>query len=131
FLKVQLVNAVLLVALLGGLEAYFRITRAPAAAVLANGLFRHLVPYTMFSNYPREHQSGWDNSFTSERIPADVTANNYGFNDRRDFSLTQPDRKVANERVVLLSGGSPPPGGGPSTPGPTHTRPPRHTLQFP
>jgi len=115
-LKILLINAVVLVALLGGVEAYFRITGGPAAAAPANALFLHIVPYTMFSNHPRMRYPAWVNGFTNEVIPADVTSNNHGFNDRRDFSLTQPYRKAANERVVLFSGGSTAWGVGSSSP---------------
>jgi len=46
------------------------------------------------------------NFFTNERIPADLKGNNQGFNDKHDFSLTEPYRKAGNERVVLFTGGS-------------------------
>ena len=39
-------------------------------------------------------------------IPANVTANNRGFNDRRDFDYTTSYQKADNERVVLFTGGS-------------------------
>src|SRR5262249_61830209 len=115
-LKILLINAVVLVALLGGLEAYFRITDGPAAAAPANAMFLHIVPYTMFSDHPHMRYPAWVNGFTNEVIPADITSNNHGFNDPRRFSLTQPYRKAANERVVLFSGGSTASGVGSSRP---------------
>src|SRR5262249_31959821 len=121
-LKILLINAVVLVALLGGVEAYFRITGGPAAAARAEAQFLHIVPYTMFSSPPRMRYPAWVNGFTNEVIPADVTSNNHGFNDRRDFSLTQPYRKAANERVVLFSGGSTAWGVGSSSPDTTIAR---------
>ena len=49
-------------------------------------------------------------SYTNEVIPANVTANNRGFNDRRDFDYTTSYQKADNERVVLFTEPVRPPG---------------------
>jgi hypothetical protein len=103
---VALVNLVVFVALLGGLELYFRVTKGPFVPPAPNAMFLHTVPYVMFMNHPRTHHPAWTSIFTGETFPADVTSNNHGYNDPRDFSFTEPYRKAPNERVVLFTGGS-------------------------
>jgi len=73
---------------------------------IANGMQLYLRPYVMFANAPHSRETEWYNLFTNERIPANIKANNEGYNDKHDFSLTEPYRKAGNELVVLFVGGS-------------------------
>jgi hypothetical protein len=106
-LKLVAVNLLVFVALLAGLELYFRIKPAPDAPTSGGGDVRlNLKSYVMFSSAPHVHFDKWYNIFTEELFAADITTNNQGYFDKRDFSLTEPYRKAANERVVLFTGGS-------------------------
>jgi hypothetical protein len=106
-IKIPAINLLVLLILLGGLEFYFRVIRpAPPPYDIANGLQLTLRPYTMFANPPYSKYPEWYDIFTSARIPSTVKANNEGFNDKHDFSLTEPYQKAGNERVVLFVGGS-------------------------
>jgi hypothetical protein len=101
------VNLIVLVALLGTIELYFR-WRYPADPdqfVATNGLWQKFAPYTMFLTAPGTY-IGWKNEFTDEAIPAHVVTNSLGFNDTHEFDYSKPYRKAANERVVLFTGGS-------------------------
>ena len=105
-LKVIAINLAVLIALLGGLEFYFRVVKpVPEAYSFKNGLALHVVPYVTFSNAPHSSYSAWYNFFTNESIKANVTANNRGFNEKHDFGL-ESYKKADNERVVLVTGGS-------------------------
>jgi len=103
-----LINLIVVIVLLAGIEFYFRLAPAGESApgVRGGGLWLYVVPYMGFSARPHSHYSSWINTFTNEVIPANVTTNNHGYNDRHDFSFTEPYRKAENERVVLFTGGS-------------------------
>jgi hypothetical protein len=106
-LKVLLINVLVLIVLLGSVEAYFRVFKSakrPRAATQNFAL--QMVPYQMFSNWPHQHYTYWDSQWSKEPVPTDTTGNNHGFNDRHEFNLTKPYQKMPNERVVLIAGGS-------------------------
>jgi hypothetical protein len=102
------INILVFFALLAGLEFFFRAKGSSATAAIEqpNGMQLHTLPYMMFANPPRSHYSTWLNTFTGQNIKADITANNEGFNDPRDFDWRKPYKKAANEKVVLVTGGS-------------------------
>src|SRR5262245_10147538 len=105
--RTVLLNLLVLIVLLGGVELYFCLVKpAPDAINVANGLGLRVVPYLMFANPPHTHYSAWTNVFTNETLAADITTNNEGFNERRPFSFVERYRKASNERVVLFTGGS-------------------------
>ena len=102
------VNVIVLVALLGAIEAYFRWTH-PTTAVSAfkptNGIWQKYAPYVMFLTAPGAY-SAWTNQFTGKTYPAHIVTNALGFNDHHELDYTKPYRKAANEQVVLFTGGS-------------------------
>src|SRR5262245_55556386 len=102
------VNALVFLALLAGLELFFRAKGSSATAAIEqpNGMQLRTLPYTMFANAPHSHYSTWHNMLTGQAVKADINANNEGFNDPRDFDWRKPYTKAANEKVVLFTGGS-------------------------
>ena len=102
------INALVFLALLAGLELFFRAKGSPADAAVEqrNGMQLHTLPYMMFANPPRSHYSVWHNTFSGQDEKADITANNEGFNDPRDFDWRKPYTKTGKEKVVLVTGGS-------------------------
>src|SRR5215204_2994053 len=100
------VNLMVFIGLLAGIEAYYRIWR-PTEASFAdkNGLWQVFRPYVMFTSSPGLYKL-WHNDFTNELYPAKVVTNSLGFNDPREFSLTERYSKAANEKVVLFTSGS-------------------------
>jgi hypothetical protein len=106
-LKLVAVNLLVFIGLLAALELYFRVIKpVPSAYSIANGVQLYLQPYVMFSSPPHAHYGAWVNSFTNSSFKADVTANNQGYNDKHEFSLSEPYHKAENERVVVFTGGS-------------------------
>jgi hypothetical protein len=104
--KLILINLVVFIVLLGGVEAYFRSTQTPSSPAAPNALELRIIPYVMFANFPRSHHPAWVNIFTNENVQSSIVSNNQGYNDRREFGPTSNYRKAVNERVVLLTGGS-------------------------
>ncbi len=102
------INALVFLALLAGLELFFRAKGSPANAAIEqrNGMQLHTLPYMMFANPPHSHYSVWHNTFSGQDEKADIQANNEGFNDPRDFDWRKPYTKAANEKIVLVTGGS-------------------------
>lgn len=102
------VNALIFLALLAGLELLFRAKGSPVNAAIEqpNGMQLHTLPYTMFANPPHSHYSAWHNIFSGQDEKADITANNEGFNDPRDFDWRKPYTKGVTEKVILVTGGS-------------------------
>jgi hypothetical protein len=105
-LKTILINLVVVLVLLGAVELGFRLMHGGNKPPPPNSLSLYLVPYYMFSNEPHSSYTAWVNMFTNEIIPANVVANDHGFNDRRGFGFMAPYHKAENERVVLFTGGS-------------------------
>lgn len=104
---VVLVNIVVFIAILAGIELYYR--AQPGGKTIskpANGMQMNLLPYVVFSNPPNFHHSQWTNIFTGKNTKADITSNNRGYNDPRDFDWTKPYVKAPNEKVVIAVGGS-------------------------
>jgi hypothetical protein len=101
------VNLVVLVALLAGVELYYRWKGQAAASqfVATNGLWQKYTPYVMFVTAPGTYPV-WANEFTGQNYPANVVTNAEGFNDPHEFNYTKPYQKAANERVVVFTGGS-------------------------
>jgi hypothetical protein len=101
------VNLVVLVAILGAIELFFRLAYEPPRDPFAakNGLWQAFRPYVMFTSAPGPYRL-WHNDLTNEFINANVKTNSLGFNDPREFSLTEPYAKHPGERVVLFTGGS-------------------------
>src|SRR5215217_8527062 len=94
------VNLAVFVGLLAAVEAYYRAYHPTQSSVVGiNGLWQVFRPYVMFTTTPGAYQA-WHNDFTNELYPANVVTNSLGFNDRREFSLTEPYVKATNERVV-------------------------------
>ena len=102
------VNALIFLALLAGLELFFRVKGSPANAAIEqpNGMQLHILPYVMFANEPHSRYSVWQNIFTGQNEKADIRVNNEGYNDPHDFDWRTPYTKAANEKVILLVGGS-------------------------
>jgi lysophospholipase L1-like esterase len=101
------INFIVLIALLGAVELYFR-WRYPAGAdqyVTTNGLWQKFAPYVMFLTAPGTYTS-WTNQFTGKNFPAHVVTNSLGFNDTHELDYSRPYHKAANERIVLFTGGS-------------------------
>jgi hypothetical protein len=98
-------NVLVFISLAVGTEIYFRIWGHEQKEDLPNGLWQMFQPYVMFTtaagNYPQFY-----NTFTHKSYPSSVKTNSLGFNDPREFSLTEPYRKVSDEKVVLFTGGS-------------------------
>ena len=102
------INVLIFFALLAGLELFFRAKGPSANAAIEqpNGIQLHVLPYVMFANGAYSRYSTWQNIFTGQNEKADVRVNNEGYNDPRDFDWRKPYAKAANEKVVLLVGGS-------------------------
>jgi hypothetical protein len=106
-LKIAIINLIVLIILLAAVEAYFRRAKGTAPPVVGtNGFALRFIPYQMFSNLPHERYGRWQNTFTNELVPIDITTNNEGFNDHHEFNLIEPYKKAPNERVVVVAGGS-------------------------
>jgi lysophospholipase L1-like esterase len=101
------INFVVLIALLGAIELYFRwkYPAGPAEFATTNGLWQKFAPYVMFLTAPGTYPA-WTNKFTGENFSAHVVTNSLGFNDTHEFDYSTPYQKAANERVVLFTGGS-------------------------
>jgi hypothetical protein len=102
------INILIFLAMLAGLELFFRAKGSPAGSVIEqpNSMHLHTLPYMMFANPPNSRYSTWHDTFTGQDVKADIKANNEGFNDPRDFDWRKPYKKAPNEKVVLVSGGS-------------------------
>jgi hypothetical protein len=101
------INAALFLALLVGVEEYYRhwVPVVPSDDHPGNGLWQNYTPYVMFTTAPGKY-SAWVDEFTSERIPSSIATNSWGFNDSHEFDYTKPYQKSPGERVVLFTGGS-------------------------
>ncbi|WP_420416220.1 SGNH/GDSL hydrolase family protein [Pacificispira sp.] len=105
-LRVATINVVVLVALVAGIEVYFRATASPANLDPGgNMIWQRFHPYVMFHSLPTVY-TGWVDRYTGENIGANVTTNGLGFRDAREFSTTETYEKSPGERVVLFTGGS-------------------------
>src|SRR5580700_3069349 len=104
-IRVVAVNLIVLIALLGAIEFYFRYWGHEQQKALMNGLWQSFQPYVMITTAPGAYEK-FSNTFTKENFRSTVRTNSLGFNDRHEFSLTSPYKKAANERVVLFTGGS-------------------------
>jgi hypothetical protein len=106
-LRVILINALIFMFLLAGVEIFYRFKAGNiAVAGTPNGLALALKPYVVFANPSNFHYTEWVNLFTGEHIKADARSNNEGYNDPRDFDWKKPYNKAPNEKVVLAVGGS-------------------------
>jgi hypothetical protein len=104
-IRVVAVNLIVLLLLLGCIEFYFRHWGHEKQDKLLNGLWQTFQPYVMITTAPGDYKRFY-NTFTNENYPSAVRTNSLGFNDRHEFSLTNPYKKAANEKVVLFTGGS-------------------------
>jgi hypothetical protein len=102
------INVLVFLALLLGVELFFRVKGPPATAAIEqpNGMQLHVLPYVMFANTGHSTYSSWQNIFTGQEQKADVRANNEGYNDPHDFDWRTRYAKASNEKVVLFVGGS-------------------------
>ncbi len=102
------INVLIFFALLAGLELFFRAKGSPANSAIEqpNGMQLHVLPYVMFANEAYSRYSTWQNIFTGQNEKVDIRVNNEGYNDPHDFDWRKPYAKAANEKVVLLVGGS-------------------------
>jgi hypothetical protein len=107
-LRLVAINTLVFLVLLLGVELFFRAKEPPATAAITqpNGIQLNVLPYVMFANPPHSYYSAWQNIFTGQNEKADIRVNNEGYNDPRDFDWRAPYAKAANEKVVLLVGGS-------------------------
>lgn len=103
-LKLIFINLCVFLALLAGLEAYYRIFR-PREDLLTNALWQSFHSYVMFLAAPGDYKS-WTNRNTGQSYPARVHTNALGFNDTHEFDYTAPYTKAPNEKTVLFTGGS-------------------------
>jgi hypothetical protein len=99
------INLIVLIVLLGGIEFYFRHWGQEKQDNLLNGLWQSFQPYVMVTTAPGDYQKFY-NTFTNETYSSTVRTNSFGYNDSHEFSLTNPYKKAANEKVVLFTGGS-------------------------
>src|SRR5580704_3989988 len=99
------INLIVLIVLLGGIEFYFRHWGQEKQDNLLNGLWQSFQPYVMVTTAPGDYQKFY-NTFTNETYSSTVRTNSLGYNDSHEFSLTDPYKKAANEKVVLFTGGS-------------------------
>jgi hypothetical protein len=104
-IKLVAVNLIVLLLLLCCIEFYFRHWGNEHQDGLPNGLWQTFQPYVMTTTAPGDYKRFF-NEFTNETFPSTVRTNLIGFNDRHEFSLTNPYKKAANEKVVLFTGGS-------------------------
>ena len=102
------INVLIFFALFAGLELFFRAKGSPANSAIEqpNGMQLHILPYVMFANEAYSRYSTWQNIFTGQNEKVDIRVNNEGYNDPHDFDWRKPYTKAANEKVVLLVGGS-------------------------
>ena len=107
-LRLISINLLLFLALLLGVELFFRAKMPSAGASIEqpNGMQLHVLPYVEFSNLGYSSYSAWQNIFSGKDQKADIKANNHGYNDPRDFDWRTRYAKAANEKVVLVVGGS-------------------------
>lgn len=103
--KLIVINALVFVALLGGLELYFRIRHPSPDPATQNALWQNFHTYVMFLTGQGRY-TAWTNRNTGRDYPADVQTNSLGFNDRHEFSYTKAYAKAPKERVVLFTSGS-------------------------
>jgi hypothetical protein len=103
-LKLVLVNLAVFLALLAGLEVYYRLAH-PREDLLANALWQSFHSYVMFLAAPGEYKT-WTNRNTGRSYAAQVRTNGLGFNDRHEFDYAAPYAKASNEKTVLFTGGS-------------------------
>jgi len=96
---------IVLAALLGGIEFYFRHWVNEKPNGLLNGLWQSFQPYVMVSTAPGEYRQFF-NTFTNEVYSSTVRTNSLGYNDRHEFVVGRTYKKAANEKVVLFTGGS-------------------------
>jgi hypothetical protein len=99
------INLIVLVILLGGIEFYFRHWGHERQDKLLNGLWQTFQPYVMITTAPGDYREFF-NTFTKETYPSSVRTNSLGYNDRHEFIVGRPYNKAADEKVVLLTGGS-------------------------
>lgn len=104
--KLVLINLSVLVVIFAGLEIYYRFFHAVPPLSAGAGFAQTFTPYTMFHGAARAHYTQWQNVWTGAPIPTDMTSNNRGFIDSHDFNWNKPYRKEANERTVIMLGGS-------------------------
>jgi hypothetical protein len=104
-IRVVTVNLIVLIALLGGIEFYFRHWGHEQPDGLKNGLWQTFQPYVMITTAPGDYQEFF-NTFTKETYRSTVRTNSLGYNDRHEFVVGQTYKKAANEKVVLFTGGS-------------------------
>ena len=104
-IRLVAVNLIVLVVLLGGIEFYFRHWGHEQQNDFPNGLWQSFQPYVMITTAPGDYPKFF-NTFTNETYRSTVRTNSLGYNDPREFSLTSPYKKAANEKVVLFTGGS-------------------------
>src|SRR5262245_29874752 len=106
WLNIVIINVAVLVGILVLVEVGYRnfYSASPASAE-QHVIWLTFQPYVMTGN-PQTRYSKWKNEFLKSPVDADVTSNNYGFTNRDNFDITKPYQKVANEKVVLFTGGS-------------------------
>src|SRR5262245_5048211 len=106
--RIVAVNVLVFLILLAGVELFFTMSGPSDSAAIEqrNGMQLNPLPYVMFANEPYSQYSTWTNIFTGKKEKADIRANNAGYNDPHDFSWRTPYAKAANEKIVLLVGGS-------------------------
>ena len=78
------INIVVLIALLGAIELYYRIWHPASTNEFPNqnGLWQKFHAYTMIMTAPGRYQE-WENTFTHEIYSANIVTNSLGFNDPR------------------------------------------------
>ena len=110
-LLVVTVNIGAVVALLGGIELYFRVM-VPEPQVYREGgpqpgQYFRFAPYLQTVNEgPLDTHGLWIDKINDKKIPFYVKSNNLGFRVPFDFNFSTHYRKAPNEKVVLIFGGS-------------------------
>ena len=99
------VNIVVFVALLVCIELYYRLRMTESAEKFPKGLWQTFQPYVMVTTAPGQYYQ-FANEFTKKKFISSIKTNSFGFNERREYSLTSVYAKEPSEKLVLFTGGS-------------------------
>ena len=109
-LFIILVNSIVFAAVLILLELGARIySKTPilnAKTSSSPAISLAFMPYLMTGQVPNNHYVLWLDAIRNRNVNVDVTTNNAGFPTSREFNIASPYVKRANEKTVLLTGGS-------------------------
>src|SRR5215208_2704315 len=90
----------------GLIEVGFRIKYGNSEVRENLGITLQFWPYVMTGQEPYHHYRQWFDQLRKKTVTADLYTNNAGFPDSFDFDIAKRYQKQAEEKVVLLTGGS-------------------------